>query len=388
MAKSKKTDDLNQGVSPATINKLPGVLSFQRGMLVTDAPFYNVEETGLTPLHVYRHGIRGTLGVGSESDTAKGNKERKVANIQQTESAKLSPNASAMAIKFGIRMLDLDHVLFACAALDHNRTKVIRASIEDFIRRAKSSLGLEEVCRRYARNIVNAGWAWRNRVMASEITVTVRHQGEIVATFDALKVPLHHFDNYSEGERKVGEILARGCRGDVDATLDITATLKFGLTGQIEVHPSQSYIEKKPSGFARPLYKINPIAIPKSDQDIDGMRVIGQAALRDQKISNRLRCIDTWYKEFNEINRPIPVEPTGANLELMQFFRKEKGESFFGMVTRLKDIDPDSSEGMYSIAMMIRGGVFGESEKEKDDKAKKGGKGSDAAEAADNSAED
>ena len=41
------------------LNKLPGVLSFQRCLLVTDGLFYNELDNGnLSPLWVIRHGIR------------------------------------------------------------------------------------------------------------------------------------------------------------------------------------------------------------------------------------------------------------------------------------------------------------------------------------------
>ncbi len=84
---------------------------------------------------------------------------------------------------------------------------------------------------------------------------------------------------------------------------------------------------------------------------------MGQAALRDQKISNRLRTIDTWYDAFDIVGKPLPVEPNGASIDLMSFFRSGKATAF-NMFSRLNQIDPNSNEGMFCIGSMIRGGVY------------------------------
>ena len=86
-------------------------------------------------------------------------------------------------------------------------------------------------------------------------------------------------------------------------------------------------------------------------------RTMGHAALRDQKISNALRTIDTWYPAYAEYGRPLPVEPNGASLEAQEFFRDKK-TSAFEFARRLNTLDPTSPDGMFMIASLIRGGVF------------------------------
>ena len=55
------------------LNKLPGVLSFQRCLLVTDGLFYNELGNGnLSPLWVMRHGIRGTQNINKSSKEGTG----------------------------------------------------------------------------------------------------------------------------------------------------------------------------------------------------------------------------------------------------------------------------------------------------------------------------
>lgn len=355
--------------SMQTFSKVPSVFSFQRSMLVSAGAFFNEIEgqQEMPPVYVVRHGLRGTQNVSAAGDSAKGTKDRDVSNIQQTETALLDPRADALIVKFGLRMIDLESALFACASGDGELARQVRASVVDFVKRAKSSAGLIEVSRRIARNIANGSFLWRNRVLAKTVSVTAAYKddsgkdGSVV--FNALSIPLSLFSDYGEDEKRLAEVIANGLRGDRDAAIAITARVDFGVKGAVEVYPSQAYIEDKPKGFARPLYKLTA-ELPLNRGDGTGHQtVMGQAALRDQKISNRLRTFDTWYDGFDVVGKPLPVEPNGASIDLMSFFRTGKTTAF-NMFSRLNQIDPDSPEGMFCIGSMIRGGVYsGGSEK-------------------------
>jgi len=344
--------------------KLPGVLSFQRGLVISDAELFNeIEgEYEAHPVYVIRHGIRGTQNVNKEGtgDTATSGdtKLRSVSNIQQTDSAKLDSRADAMIARFSVRFLDLKGALFACApgkTDSDEEVGALRASIARFTEQAKQAAGIDEVACRIARNIANARWLWRNRIIASDIKVTISSgQGEI-ARFDALQIPLNEFENYSDGEKAVAKVIADGLRGREVAALSVIARVEFGFNGAIEVFPSQNYIENKPDGFARSLYRLGQ---PEKSRPEDGPRIMGRAAIRDQKVSNALRTIDTWYPDFAEHGRPIPVEPNGANLDAQRFFRNQKGVSAFDLVRRLNQVDPATAEGMFLTACLIRGGVY------------------------------
>ncbi len=346
--------------------KLPGVLAFQRGLLITDATFFNVFKDFQTPVMVVRHGIRGTQNVNKDGDpeksTAAGAKRQEVSNIQTTDTAKLDEGALGLAVRFSLRFLDLKNVLFACAPSSTDADDLVRTyreSVDDFIERAKDSPGLDEVANRFARNIANGRWLWRNRTIARQVQVQVTSAGKEIASFDALSTPLNHFDQFTDDERKLGEFVADGLRGNDDAGLEIEATLDFGMHGALEVFPSQNYVENKPRGFARPLYCLGTPerADGGKGMNFESTRVMGHAALRDQKISNALRTIDTWYPAFAEHGRPIPVEPNGASLEMQEFLRGSKN-SAFEFARRLNTLDPSSDEGMFMIASLIRGGVF------------------------------
>lgn len=352
--------------------KLPGVLSFQRCFIVGDARFFSDVDGSLIPLRVFRHGIRGTQNVntsGDDGSTAKSSDERNIVNVLTTESAKLAPESETLVTQFDMRTLDLDDALFACASYADNGagSGEMRKSIANFVQRAKSQSGVEALACRYARNIANGRWLWRNRLVAENVEVRVTRPGnaddEEVASFDAFSIPLNDFSNYSEGERRLAKIIADGMIGNIGSKITVEARVCFGVRG-CEVFPSQNYIDKENSkkeakGFARSLYKLGHQEV---GEYLNGIYLMGQAALRDQKITNAIRTIDTWYADYGRHRKPIPVEPNGANLDAMQFFRQGEA-SAFNLLKRIDVIDPSSDEGLFIMACMMRGGVYSESEK-------------------------
>jgi CRISPR-associated protein Csy3 len=351
-----------------TFKKIPSSLSLQRGTVVSDGAFFNLFENGKQePLYVMFHGIRGTQNVAGnkEKGAALGNSlAREVTNIQQTESAKLQPNAKLL-VKWDFRFIDLSYILFACASkagADKNEEYNFRQAFINFVNRAKASDGLKEVVRRYVRNIINGRWLWRNRIIAENITIQANVQNDPeVFSFDALSYNLKSFDQASEQEQKLADTLLKGLTGEsTSAAIHIEAIIDFGMAS-IEVFPSQNYLEDKPKGFARSLYQLTP---KKPDPKVFENQYLGQAALRDQKIGNALRTIDTWYPLFKENDeKPIAVEPNGANLEGQIFYRVGNDKvSAFDILKEIDELDPNSDKGMFLIACLIRGGVYSEGE--------------------------
>lgn len=370
------------------LSSLPAVLSLVRRINVTDGLFYSVHADGSEhKLLVKRGGLRGTQNVNknySDSDDKKAKPLPEVSNIQLTDSAKSDSQAVGVVVRCGVNFLPLTDVLHSCVSSKDDKANLagqFRASLNNFLGRAFSdsgiSEGLLEVSRRYARNIANAGWLWRNRQFSSAVTIEVT-TGDETLTFDALRIPLHRFSDYSEGEQKLARYIAESLSGKGIHPLHIKAKLDFGagMNQSIEVYPSQNYLGgKKPSGFARSLYAVETEVHGRSPSkedlmDLDSIRVIGHAALRDTKIANALRTFDTWYPSYGEHGMAIAVEPLGANLSAQRFFRaghkdaddkKLPDTSAFVYARSLGTLDTDSDEGKFMIASLIRGGVYSES---------------------------
>lgn len=349
-------------------NSLPSVLSLQRGTIVTDGAMFSVlPGDKLTPVRVIRHGIRGVLlEKGKDS----------VSNPQRTESAKTAPTAIGLSVQFNWRALPAQNLLFACSDVAY------REKISTFIGEAFKIgvLEFDEVCRRYARNILNGRWLWRNR-MLGEVSVTAK-VGE--REFKSLGSNLKGFENFTEDETNLALIIAQsltsGAGGEV---IRVDGRVMFGFAGAVEVFPSQNMVTSKPSGFARSLYKTNPIA----RKELQGILAtannsgefagefaadvidMGEAALRDQKIGNAIRTIDTWYDGFDKQQQIIAIEPNGASLDANEIFRSgtqnANAKSLLERIETFREpqtcFDPRKA---FLIALMVRGGVFSNSKKD------------------------
>ena len=352
-----------KAAAAVTFKKLPGVVAITRGIVIGDATMFSeLGDGSVTPLPVIRHGIRGTQNVDMDGkdSTAGTTKRREVSNIQVTDSAKADPAAVALIVRFGIRFAPLgDMPLFVATGEKDSKedADALRESIVGFMARARDgdAAGLHEVARRYARNLANGRWLWRNRMVASRVTVTATAGDAEALRFDALGIPLNRFEGYSADEERLALALLAGLQGTNHSGIEIEARVEMGFGGSFEVYPSQNYLEEKSKGFARSLYCLGTPQ-PKGDS---GVRQMGQAALRDQKVANALRTFDTWYPSFDDVRRPIAIEPNGASLEAQSFYRPvNSAASAFRLMGRLNEVDAASADGMFMLACLIRGGVY------------------------------
>lgn len=354
-----------------SVKSFPSVLSVQRGTIVTDGIMCSViSSSGNKPesiekVRVVRHGILGVLPE---------KKDESVNNPQRTESAKTSPDASGLEVRFSYRTIPSSELLFDCSDLSYRQT--LDQFIEKFFQSGVPEF--EEVCCRYARNILNGRWLWRNRVLG-KVSVKAR-SGDMVFKSDGSS--LKEFGNYTDDEISLAKnVIAAGLlsHSPVTPSLEVEGRIDFGFVGSVEVFPSQNMVTGKPKGFARSLYKIGmpsrrEMLRISNTAHADGESAnefmsdqidMGFAALRDQKIGNAIRTIDTWYESSDSV-RAIAIEPNGACMDTNEVHRSTKNDS----KTLLKKIDeiipsvtfnPDAA---FLIGLLIRGGVF--SEKNKD----------------------
>jgi CRISPR-associated protein Csy3 len=89
--------------------------------------------------------------------------------------------------------------------------------------------------------------------------------------------------------------------------------------------------------------------------------------MHSQKLGNALRTIDTWYPEYSLSNGPIAIEPYGAVTNLGKAYRnpKEKAD-FYTLFDRysMGEEFANEDEANYVMAVLVRGGVFGQSGKD------------------------
>lgn len=86
------------------------------------------------------------------------------------------------------------------------------------------------------------------------------------------------------------------------------------------------------------------------------------AGMHSQKIGNAIRTIDTWHPKVDELGA-IAVEPYGSVTSRGVACRQPKEKmDFYTLLDNwvTKGQKPDVAQQHYVMAVLIRGGVFGE----------------------------
>lgn len=341
-----------------TAIKTASVLAFERKLDPSDALLFsgswkNVDNNSndWKWISVREKSVRGTISnrrkAGKDQDPAKIDADIRNPNLQTVDISTLPPDADTLKVWFSLKILPGVGIPSACNQSDY-QAKLIR-TVNGYI----DKHGLGEIARRYACNIANARFLWRNRLGAERIKVFVR-QVENNAfkhswTFEALDLSLRNFssnDKHDSSLKALTDVIVNGLSGKEFVLLEVTAYAQVGA-GQ-EVFPSQELIlDKSKLDKSRTLYEVDK-----------------KAAIHSQKIGNALRTIDTWHAGAEEVG-PIAIEPYGSVTSLGKAFRQPRDKKdFYTLLDRwlIDDQEPSVEDQHYIVAMFIRGGVFGEKE--------------------------
>ncbi len=332
------------------------VLAFEKKLVPSDGYMYgtqwdNKEQT--TPLKLIEKSVRGTISnrlkKAIKDDPAKLNAEVEKANLQTVDVCALDVDQDTLKLHFTLKVLGGVQQPSACnnALFKQSYT----AAVLDYIEREKFT----ELGRRYALNLANARFLWRNRVGVENIEVQIKalNKGnEQTWTFDATKFSTRDFQINDNEVNSLGDRIAQALASKDDfLMLEINCFVQTGKAQ--EVYPSEELVLDKGKGKkSKILYAVNDIA-----------------ALHSQKIGNALRSIDTWYPEFDDIESSagsIAIEPYGAVTNLGKAYRTPKDKkdfyTYFDNFARGGKLDRIEDEH-YVMAILVRGGVFGESDK-------------------------
>lgn len=330
------------------------VLAFERNMDISDAFFWQMSsQNNQTPdiVKVREKSVRGTISNRLKNtitnDPTKLDAETEKANLQTVDVATLDSDKDTLIAKWSCKVLPFTGKPNVCNNQDYQHK--LLAVIGNYI----DNTGLSALAQRYASNIANARWLWRNRLGAEDITVTINcktKEQDIEITFDnAIDRNLQSFDQVDPKLEQLAALIESGLNGSQFIILNIEAKANVGF-GQ-EVYPSQELILDTGKQKSKVLYAIDETK---------------QAGMHSQKVGNAIRTIDTWYSDTVEF--PIAVEPYGAVTTLGTAFRKPKPNKndFYTLFDNwiLKDEVPSIEQQHYVIAVLIRGGVFGASGKE------------------------
>ncbi len=334
------------------------VLAFERKLDPSDALLHaglwgaRDQSQAWAPISVNTKSVRGTISnrlKTKDQDPAKLDAAIENPNLQTVDVAALPADADTLRVSFTLRVLGGAGTPSACNNPEY-RTKLLQ-TVAGYV----GSQGHAELARRYAHNLANGRFLWRNRFGAESVEVRIAHlengQASRIWTFDALTLSTRDFDTASAELADLAALLASGLAGDRHVLLQVTAFARIGA-GQ-EVFPSQELILERGRGDkSKTLYSVNQVA-----------------GIHSQKIGNALRTIDTWYPDFapDQIG-PIAVEPYGSVTTLGSACRPPvKKVDFYTLLDQwlLKDQAP-ASEGdrHFVMATLVRGGVFGDAGKD------------------------
>jgi len=334
------------------------VLAFERKLDVSDGLFSaglwnNRECSANWPAVALREkSVRGTISnrlkKAASDDPAKLDAAIENPNLQTVDVASLPADCDTLKLSFTLRVLEGVGYPSAC------NNAAYREALFQTVKSYIDSNGTKELARRYAYNLANGRFLWRNRIGAEQVEVLVElfQNGTAVKSwqFDALAFSLHDFtvpQPYASALEELALCIDHGLSGKSHVLLHITAFVRLGA-GQ-EVFPSQELIldRSNQDKKSKTLYKVGEIA-----------------GVHSQKIGNALRTIDTWYIEGNGQN-PIAVEPYGSVTTQGKAYRQPKEKiDFYSLLDDwvLKGKAPSTENQHFVMAVLIRGGVFGEKE--------------------------
>ncbi|CBV40990.1 type I-F CRISPR-associated protein Csy3 [Halomonas elongata] len=333
--------------------KTASVLAFERKLDPSDALLYAGQWSQRDALEdwqavsVREKSVRGTISnrlKAKEQDPAKLDAAIENPNLQTVDVATLSHDADTLMARFTLRVLGGAGTPSACNNADYQAK--LQQAVADYVK----TEGFSELARRYAHNLANGRFLWRNRVGAEQVEVRIRRmeKGHVDKewTFDALSLSLRGFESDTH-TAELAQDIADALAGERHLILEVIAFAHVG-NGQ-EVFPSQELILERGRGDkSKTLYSVD-----------------GVAAIHSQKLGNAIRTIDTWYPapEDGSDLGPIAVEPYGSVTTQGTAYRQPKQKvDFYSLLDNwmLKDQVPETEQQHFVMATLIRGGVFGE----------------------------
>ncbi|MCB1134769.1 MAG: type I-F CRISPR-associated protein Csy3 [Chlamydiia bacterium] len=329
------------------------VLAFERKLSVSDGQMYagqwqdRMTSDNWSPITLHEKGVRGTISNrrkgSSPKDSAKLDGEIQDPNLQRVDVAMLPFACDSLKVTFTLKILGGVGLPSACNCPEYQDK--LEKTVGDYIQ----SQTMFPLALRYAENIANARFLWRNRLGAEQIAVYVQHE-EKTWVFDAHEFSLREFSGSGEALQELAKVIQMGLEGEGFTLLKVQAFALLGA-GQ-EVFTSQELV-------------LDSGGSSKGKKSKFLYEVAGVASVHSQKLGNAIRTIDTWYSD-SVVAGPIAAEPFGAVTNRGKAYRPPaEKRDFYTLLDRwiLKDQAPELEQQHFVVANLVRGGVFGESGK-------------------------
>ncbi|MCB0739224.1 MAG: type I-F CRISPR-associated protein Csy3, partial [Bacteroidetes bacterium] len=178
-------------------NAIASVLSFEKKLVPSDGYMYGTtwdNRENAAALTLTEKSVRGTISnrlkPAVKNDPLKLNAEVEKPNLQRVDTCSLLPDQDTLKLQFTLKVLGGIQRPSACnnAVFKQSYSAAVTAYIQEH--------GFSELAKRYAANIANARFLWRNRLGAENIIVQVNALNENATQsweFDATQIALHDF---------------------------------------------------------------------------------------------------------------------------------------------------------------------------------------------------
>lgn len=362
---------------------LPSNLSFRRSIDVSDGLLSSVLEDGtLVPVAVEQTTVRGAMGNSTagydgkgkplEGDALQNAQNPTRPNIQSIDRATLAPTSDTLDLSFSVAFHGGGREPDACGKAAY------RTALRRFLETVAGAGLYEELAVRYLWNLVNGRTLWRNSYgIAKGVAIiagkdTVRFDWGALsdrATFPGIEALEAARQDGTIDVRSLVKRIADALSGTREL-LALDVSVRVGSYRGAEVWPSQEFVEdsqKKRNG--REISRI----LASRTTLVNGSP-IRQGVMHSQKIGNAIRTIDEWH---GTDAGAIPVEAFGWIQRELTAVRapalKDGGVDAYRALEAIAQTadgvvagDADAiRDALYTLAVIIRGGVWGVSEKEK-----------------------
>lgn len=316
---------------------LPEVLAFNRQLEVSDGLMHagnwqddinNMADAKWQDIALIEKRNRATHSQYSAKDA-----DKSKSNLSWGDDASIPHDTDTLKLSFSLKIMGSLEQATACNKPEFQTA--LTTKVEAYREEAQFT----ELAKRYAYNIVNARYLWRNRVGAEKVMVRLK-TADGTLDFKSYDYLLNNLDDIASDEQfdKLVAIFQKGLSGDGFEYIEIQALAKIGK-GQ-RVWPSQEMVLVPAGEKSRILFAINDCA-----------------AMHSEKIGNAIRTVDTWYADGAIL--PIAVEPYGSVTTKGEAHRVSDNNFYKLLIKWLNDDAITANDKHFVIATLIRGGVFG-----------------------------
>jgi CRISPR-associated protein Csy3 len=353
--------------------EIPNTLAFARSIEPSIFSMWGSSSTDskgtLEPVEIVIETKRGTIANSLKADAlskfANGGDDKKSpanANPQSVEAAYLPANCDTLVLKGQIAFIPNASNPTICNGLKF--AEAITAFHTEF----SKTDGWLALAERYVMNLVNARFAWRNKVAASKVVTTLVDSAGNSCEFDSMSISGNGLSASATPSAKAfieSAAKALGAKKGSSAYV-ISVACKLLLGDGAVVYPSQEFSSSK----------------DKDDRGQEVGKILAKRKLRDglfqgilheQKVGNAVRQIDTWYHPTIGPLQPLAAEPYAPLTTMGTFFRQglktkegNKVEHFYDILGDLSELTKQvassskaTDRALYFSAVLVRGGVFG-----------------------------